>query len=86
MPALINALGWRLLLSAAIWLIRAEREEAFQFTLWQLLAATTWLAVHFAAWRTAILMMLERMALHWQSPPQWYMITIVSADDTASKW
>jgi hypothetical protein len=47
--------------SAAFWLVRGRKGRPLQYTLWQLLAAMTWLAVHFAAWRTAIVMVLARM-------------------------
>ena len=41
--------------SAAVWLIRRRKEPFLRFGLWQLLSATSWLAVNFAAWRTAFL-------------------------------
>jgi len=49
-------------LSAAIWLVRRRKRAFLQYTLWQLLVATTWLAVHFAAWRSAILLVLDQDA------------------------
>ena len=65
-PCLLCSTPWAVAAytSAAIWMFRCRKGPAFQFTLWQLLAATTWFAANFAAWRTAILMMLERTALH----------------------
>jgi hypothetical protein len=60
---LLCAIPWAVAayVSAAVWLFRRRHGKALQFTLWQLLAAMTWLAIHFAAWRTAILMVLGRL-------------------------
>jgi hypothetical protein len=52
--------------SAAVWLVRRRKRGVLQFTLWQLMVATTWLALHFAAWRMAVLIMLDKNA----GPPQ----------------
>jgi hypothetical protein len=61
--SLLSSTPWAVAayVSAAIWLVRHRKGPALQYTLWQLLAAMTWLAVHFAAWRMAVLMMLARV-------------------------
>ena len=58
--------------AAAVWLVRRRKELSLQFTLWQLLLRTTWLAVNFAAWRTAVflLMLAPDGEIDWQPPPR----------------
>ena len=48
--------------SAAVWLVRQRKAPYLRYTLAQLLAAVTWLAVNFAAWRTAYQVMLVKYA------------------------
>ena len=48
--------------SAAVWLVRQRKSPYLRYTLAQLLAAVTWLAVNFAAWRTAYEVMLVKYA------------------------
>ena len=56
--------------SAAIWLVRRRRDLHFRCTLAQLLSAITWLAVNFAAWRTAYQLMLAKYVTLPTTPPQ----------------
>jgi hypothetical protein len=55
--------------SAAIWLIRRRQGPKLRYSLAQLLSATGWLAVNFAAWRTAYQLMLLKYATLPTTPP-----------------